>query len=263
MASWSALHDELDRWHAAGRTATLWWRDDDAMAATPALDRLLTLAGRWRVPLAIAAVPARTEAGLAARLSWEAGVAVLQHGHAHVSHAPAGARKAELGDDRPAAIVAAELRAGWRRLRKLFGARALPVLVPPWNRIAPVHAEALAALGYKGLSTFGPRCNRAIRGVVKVNGHVDPIAWRGARGFVGEDSALAALTGHLRARRLGQADAAEPTGLLTHHLVHDAAGWAFLERLFAATAQAPAARWLTAAEAFEFRVPADEGAPPC
>ncbi len=260
---WAALHAELDRWHAAGRTATLWWRDDDAVAATPALARLLGLAARWGLPLAIAVVPARAEASLAARLSPETAVTVLQHGYAHVSHAPAGARKTELGEDRSAAAVAEELRAGWRQITALFGTQALPVLVPPWNRLAPVHADGLAALGYKGLSTFGPRYSRKLQDVVNVNCHLDPIAWRGDRGFVGEGGVLGALVEHLRARRLGQADAAEPTGLLTHHLVHDAAGWAFLERLLSATTQAPAARWLTAAQAFGLRVPADEGESRC
>ncbi|MEK9660397.1 MAG: hypothetical protein VW644_01455, partial [Alphaproteobacteria bacterium] len=42
-APWDALAAELDVWAAAGRTATLWWRDDDADAASPALERLLAL----------------------------------------------------------------------------------------------------------------------------------------------------------------------------------------------------------------------------
>ena len=30
MTSWQALSDEAARWRDAGRTADLWWRDDDA-----------------------------------------------------------------------------------------------------------------------------------------------------------------------------------------------------------------------------------------
>ena len=37
---WQDLRDELDRWAEAGRTATLWWRDDDAVMPGPLLDRL-------------------------------------------------------------------------------------------------------------------------------------------------------------------------------------------------------------------------------
>jgi hypothetical protein len=29
---------ELEHWSRAGRDATLWWRDDDAVTATPALE---------------------------------------------------------------------------------------------------------------------------------------------------------------------------------------------------------------------------------
>jgi hypothetical protein len=43
---------------------------------------------------------------------------------------------------------------------------------------------------------------------------------------------------------------------LTHHLVHDDAGWRFLERLFEATATHPAVRWLAAEAIFRPRGPA-------
>ena len=42
-SGWAVLEAELDLWQAAGRTASFWWRDDDAVAATPALSRLLAL----------------------------------------------------------------------------------------------------------------------------------------------------------------------------------------------------------------------------
>ncbi len=51
---WVALNAELDAWAAAGRTATLWWRDDDAGAMNDALDRLLRLRGARDVPIALA-----------------------------------------------------------------------------------------------------------------------------------------------------------------------------------------------------------------
>ena len=54
----------------------------------------------------------------------------------------------------------------------------------------------------------------------------------------------------MRARRLGEADAAEPTGLLTHHPAHDAPAWAFLETLLDRLAGHPAVRFVEAGEAF-------------
>jgi hypothetical protein len=54
----------------------------------------------------------------------------------------------------------------------------------------------------------------------------------------------------LQARRLGEGDNDEPTGILTHHLVQDEATDAFLRRLVTITEEHPAARWLDAAEVF-------------
>ena len=68
MSPWQQLSAELDQWQASGRVATLWWRDDDAAAVTPALERLLVLQRDRGVPLALAAIPARTREALARRL---------------------------------------------------------------------------------------------------------------------------------------------------------------------------------------------------
>ena len=74
------LERELDAWAAAGRTATLWWRDDDAAGATPALERLLALADELATPLALAVIPARADRSLRHLLARSRRVVVLQHG---------------------------------------------------------------------------------------------------------------------------------------------------------------------------------------
>src|SRR5690348_9103787 len=66
-AEWSDLADELDCWQAAGRTATLWWRDDDAVAPGARLERMLSIAGG--VPVALAVIPGPAEPRLAAWLT--------------------------------------------------------------------------------------------------------------------------------------------------------------------------------------------------
>ena len=83
-----------------------------------------------------------------------------------------------------------------------------------------------------------------------MNTHVDIIAWNAGRGFVGEDTALDATLRHLAARRTGAVEAAEPTGILTHHACHDEAAWSFLERLFETTREAAGVRWRDAAGLF-------------
>ena len=253
-SDFAPLFAMLDRFQAAGRTATFWWRDDDAADVSPALD-LLQLSAEHAVPLALAVVPAQASAALGERLRQAPQrVAVLQHGYAHQNHAGANEKKIELGPQRPAQVVIGELATGWLRLETLFAGRALPVLVPPWNRIASFLVPVLPELGYRGLSQFGPR-RRAmpVKSVIQTNCHIDPIAWRSTRGFVGVPAAIAAAVGHLEIRLAaapGSAQAEEPTGLMTHHGAHDAAAWSFLERFLALASAHPAQRWLTAHEAF-------------
>ena len=70
-------------------------------------------------------------------------------------------------------------------------------------------------------------------------------------GLIGTKAALEILIGHLSARRTGGVpDPAEPTGLLTHHLAHDAAAWDFVETLLERTSGHAGARWLDAAAIF-------------
>ena len=70
------------------------------------------------------------------------------------------------------------------------------------------------------------------------------------RGFVGEDAALALIAGHLAARREGRADPDEPTGILTHHLVHDEASWNFLTELVYRLGRQAGVRWLAGTAIF-------------
>jgi peptidoglycan/xylan/chitin deacetylase (PgdA/CDA1 family) len=249
---WGALLRELDAWRSAGRTASLWWRDDDATTDTPALRRLLDIVARHAVPLGLAVIPAKAGPALFAALEGRANIEVLQHGYAHANHARADAKKCELGSDRPAAVVIDELRRARDRLAELSGGRALPVMVPPWNRIDPAVAAALPSLGVRGLSVANPRgARRDAAGLVRANAHVDVIDWTGGRDFVGTASALAAASGHLRARRAGTVDPDEPTCMLTHHLAHDEATWQFVDAFIGTTMAHPAARWLPASLVFD------------
>jgi len=233
---WRRLDGELSAWSATGRRATLWLRDDDAVAPTAALDRLLDLAGAQAVPLALAVIPAKAEPALSRRLALAGDVSVLQHGFAHANHAGAGAKKSEFAERRPLEAMTGELVHGRTAIFAAFGDAALPVLAPPWNRIADSVTARLRDCGLSGLSRFKPRqAPEAAAGVVEANTHVDLIAWREGRVGKAPDAVADEIAGHLEARRNGEVDRDEPTGLLAHHLVMDVAAWtalqAVLERL--------------------------------
>jgi hypothetical protein len=246
IAGWPDLVDEFDRWGESGRVAALWWRDDDAVAATPRLDDLLQLAGE--VPIALAVIPALARTELATALASTPEVAVLQHGWQHANHAVCG-KKSEYPNGRRAPVVGEEIGAGRARLKALFGSRTLPVLVPPWNRFADELLPLLRGNGITGLSTMASQRNAPLPpGLVAIDVHVDLVAWRGDRGFVGEAAALGSLVGHLRASRCGAADAVRPIGILTHHLMMDRATAEFLDRLIASAGTHAAVRWATAGE---------------
>jgi hypothetical protein len=197
----------------------------------------------------LAVVPAGLEASLSAALESHQSVSVLQHGFAHRNRAPAGAKKSEFPGSRPWAEAAADLAQGRDLLAAAFGARFVPALTPPWNRIDRGHGSRLAELGYRGLTTYLARTD-AFPGIAQVNTHVDVIDWHGSRGFIGLPAALALLAGHLEAKRMGKADAGEPTGVLTHHLVHDTETWAFLGEMLDWCAKRPNVEWRSAADLF-------------
>lgn len=244
QAHWDALSRELDAWHATGRAATLWWRDDDAVAPTPDLERMLALASEHGVPLGLAVIPLPATAALVERLRSAPLVEVLQHGFRHANHARTGERASEIGDGRPLADVMQDIADGWRQLARFGSVTAM--LVPPWNRYTPAILPHLAPLGLAAVSAYGPRpARRMAGGIIALNCHADIISWRSNRAFTGTGKALAMLTGHLERRRSGAVDVTEPTGLLTHHLAHDAGCWDFLATLFERTARHQTVRWLT------------------
>jgi hypothetical protein len=254
MVKWPDLMAEFDCWEEAGKIATLWWRDDDAVTPTARLGRLLSIASG--VPVSLSVIPAEAEQELAEWLAHylrsapKASVAVLQHGWRHLNHSGVG-KKSEFPARRPRPEVASELAAGRACLSDLFGTRAQPVLVPPWNRFDDSFLGLLAGCGLTGISGARPRsASSRAPGIIEANVHVDLIAWKGNRGFVGEGAALSGLVEHLQARRLRAVGGDEPTGILTHHLIQDEATDAFLDRLIAVIGAHPAALWLGAREIF-------------
>ena len=229
---WSLLDDALRRSQDSGRAVAFWWRDDDAVAATPHLERLVGLCRRYGTPVALAAIPQALQASLSDRVSEEPLIGLLVHGWSHANHAPATEKKAEFGSHRPLVAMRDEAERALNRIRGAFGAKAVPVFVPPWNRIGAGLVAALASLGYRGLSTFGDRARpEAAPGLAQANAHVDPVDWRGDRGLVEPQRILARIAAAIGDRATGRADRGETIGLLTHHLVHTEEVWSFCEAL--------------------------------
>jgi hypothetical protein len=249
MAGWEDLAQELDAWRNAGRAATFWWRDDDATGITPALDRLLAIGAETDTPVALAVIPRDINGDLRRCLAGHPLASVLQHGWSHENHAPGDARQEEHGPHRPLGVMLEELAEGWSRIREFDN--GLPVLVAPWNRIDVSLFPSLPGIGLAAVSTLGPRdAAEPAPGVRRTNVHVDIIDWDGSRGFMGAQAALDQFVRHLAARRRGDVDADEPTGLMTHHLFHDEGCWWFLDAVLSRTRSHPAARWLDARKAF-------------
>jgi hypothetical protein len=241
--SWMRLDAELARRCDAGRPARFWWRDDDAGAVQPEVKRLLRLASSSAVPVSLAVVPEAANAELFGLL--HDGVTVLQHGTDHRNRAAAGEKKTEYPAAEPIEAALARASDGLGRLRAFAGARFCPVLAPPWNRVRSDLLDKLPAIGIRGLSMYGPGAKaEAAPGLRQVNTHVDIVAWREGKRFIGEEQAIGATLKILERE--------EPVGLLTHHAVHDGATWSFLERFL----KTKNIRWLSAAEVFSYTAPA-------
>ncbi len=249
IEAWTMLKHELDLWVESGKTATFWWRDDDAVEETPQIQLLDRLSRDMEVPVSVAVIPAVMLDSLVQFLHQRDNFTAMQHGYSHRSYALKAAKKIELGGDRSCDEIQAELDRGRRLLSTAFGEQFIPVLVPPWNRIESRIYSTLASAGFSGISSIWARETASpVKGLLQVNTHLDPVNWHHDRGFIGETIAIGQIHQHLSARRQAGGDIAEPTGILTHHLIQNDEVWAFCRTLFDTLNRHPATRWLNARE---------------
>lgn len=232
MTIWQALEDEVLRWQDLGKKPDLWWRDDDAVADTAALQDLLTLTEQANIPLMLAIIPAQFNRSLLNPLTLpRKRIMLAVHGFNHDNKSAAQDKKCEfplsrLDDDGAVTLfVARQYGQIWENI----GWRGSDIFVPPWNRLDSAWHQLLIDAGFRGLSQFGSRSSVQSDDLVICNTHVDIIDWHN-RCFLGTEPVLQGILAHLQARRLGPVDAAEPTGILTHHLAHDTAAWDFLDQ---------------------------------
>ena len=240
------LRSHLDWFADRDRKVRFWWRDDDAIEPTQALDRLLAQANAHKVDVALAVIPKDATEALAARLKSEPHALILQHGwqHKNFQRKDLGEKAAELGSRRDADELLGQLADGKQRLEALFGDRFIAAMVPPWNRIAPEIARRLPDIGVPGLSTFTwmhyPRAHQ-------VQSHVDIIKWKKQARFIGWESARLRLDLQLTRRRN---TGPEPLGILTHHLAHDEGCFEFMDAFLEVAAHHAGAAWPEVKELF-------------
>lgn len=218
------LRAELDVWADAGMTARLWWRDDDTVADTPQLRRLLGIARNAGIVVALGVVPERADDSLVS-LVVGTDCCIWQHGWGHHFHT-AG----EFGEGRPIGLMLREALSGQQALDRLFGpSRWQRVFVPPNHMLSLPFKSLLPGLGYLGVSAGLP-LTPPLEHVVEVNAEIDVMNW--PKGMIlGEDTIYDMLIEQLVSRRTGDVPVERPIGLLTHHLVFDAEAWGVTRRV--------------------------------
>ena len=223
---WSEIQQELAIWRREERSLTVWWRDDDAVSHTTPLDHLIDIASKTGVFAHLAVIPKFADQSLVTICKENPLLVPLVHGWCHQNHAPEGQKKAEFGHGR--VDLEGDLGRGIDAMKRLFETNFLPCFVPPWNRVLPELLPKLPHVGFTCVSTFTPRLHRmATPDLVQINTHIDPINWRAGGGLIAPEVLTSLILTRLQDRRTGRSDADEPLGLLTHHLVHDPAIWAF------------------------------------
>ncbi|WP_037310992.1 polysaccharide deacetylase family protein [Ruegeria halocynthiae] len=241
---WTPLQSELDVWQARGLSLPLWWRDDDAISATPQLERLSELSKTLALPVHLAAIPRDADRTLVDVVTHQPELIPVVHGWAHLNHAPPDEKKSEFRLHRPLEEILSDARSGLKQMQGLFGDKLCPMFVPPWNRIAPDVVRELPGAGYHFISTATPRRTRfPAPGIEQINTHLDPIDWRGTRGLAAPNDLIVKTSDLLRDRRTGGADITEPFGVLTHHLVHDQDIWTFTKDLLRRLLDGPGVAW--------------------
>ena len=217
----SILALELSRWRRLGQQPVLWWRDDDALQPTAALDRLLDLAGD--LPLSLAIVPGGDLEGLARRLAQARNLTVSQHGIDHCNRRPPGAAPNEYPEGTTVAVVAQQI--GAARLKMEKAGLTPRFYAPPWNQIDEILSDALCLAGFSSLSAA--QDSRRVDNVTRIDSHLDILRWKPRSRFRGQTRVTLSLARLLRRRRRA-GNYAAPIGLLTHHLAHDEPAWSFL-----------------------------------
>jgi hypothetical protein len=121
-----------------------------------------------------------------------------------------------------------------------------PVLVPPYNYLAPHLVGSVKSAGFSFVSCSGDFAGLQI---ASRNVHVDVIDWR-RKQVAAPDRMVRGVIAALRLRRYGLVEATSPVGMITHHLVHDEPIWERTRCLLDRLAEHPAVSFPPLGEIF-------------
>ena len=237
MSDWRGLEIELELGRGPGATSTLWWRDDDAVTATPELERLLGLArlpGGAPVPLCLAVIPGRRTN------RWRNSPRRSRSLRSCSTASPTATMRRRREESRARRAIGLrrrflrELVEGRDLLRALFADQALAgagaALEPDCE---PVGATGSAGRGLSRTFDLWIPPPEAARGEPPPGQHPcrhhrlasgPGLHRRGCRDRPDRRSSGGPAGGAGAIRT-------SPPGILTHHLVHDDAGLEFLGRI--------------------------------
>jgi len=216
MTTWSDLRVELAECTKVGVCPSFWWRDDDLGRQDSRLPLFWRIVDRVKVPICAAVVPGWIDVGIADEIRGRTTISVVQHGSSHVAYC----KLTEYPTFRNKKIVGDEIGSGWKKIKTVFGDKAFPIFVPPWNHISPKFGSELEDLGFVAYSSrilTGPWVSSNLGKVREIPVHVNTT--RPGAIYIGDEVFLESIVRHLRARRKGLAHPIIPTGVLTHYFI--------------------------------------------
>ncbi len=160
LPGWKGVLDEASARMTSAVLPPVFFRADNIGAASKAFDALCNLFRFYRVPLAIAVVPAwlsdtRQEKVFRAASVDEDLWNWHQHGWRHINWQKEGA-ESEFGSDRAPERQYEDILQGRTKMERIFGPNFVPVFTPPWNRFSTATLKALRKLDFKGISATAP-----------------------------------------------------------------------------------------------------------
>ena len=219
------LESEINRLETENKRVEIWWRDDDLESPSHSLENMISVSDDINLAPLLAVIPARASNQLVKLLN-QCNLNIAMHGLHHYDYEPSTRKKAEFGSFRPIEVQWRDLKTGTRQLEQLFGDLFLKCFVPPWNRINNKLTKSLPSFGISSLSTFASSSKATpVPGLLQINTHVDVIDWKEKKRFIGAELLADKIAAELQNRRTKTIGAAEPIGLLTHHLIMSTDDW--------------------------------------